>query len=140
MTIYPSTTAFLLAIAPYVSDQGQLVQWQDQGLQLYGLQAKEDLSDILAIRLQTLLNNLGVALYTANTMQRKAVDNWMRMVTLAVSEPAGVYYYDLLVAQASSRTAFEGDSTLGATLARNRALGASLAGESAIYADITVTP
>lgn len=140
MTIYPSTTAFLLAIGPYVTDQGQLVQWQDQGSRLYGLQARSDLTYVLAIRLSTLLNNLGVALYTTNTMQRKAVDNWMRMVASAVTDPTGPYYYNLMLGQASSRTDFLGDSSLSASLGRNRGLGASLAGESAFYADITVTP
>lgn len=140
MTIYPSTTAFLLAIGPYVTNQGQLVQWQDQGSQLYGLQARSDLTYVLAIRLSTLLNNLGVALYTANTMQRKAVDNWIRMVTASVNDPNGPYYYGLLLGQASSRTAVDGGSALSATLGRNRALGASLAGDSTLSADLTLTP
>jgi hypothetical protein len=140
VTIYPSLTAFLVAIGPYVTDQGQLVQWQDQGQQLYGLQAKANPQEVFALRLGTLLQELGVSLYTLNMQQRKTVDIWMRMVTGAVSDPNGEYLYGLLIFQASSRATLLGDSFLSASLSRTRSLTGSLPGDSFVYADATVVP
>lgn len=138
--VYPSTLALLLALGPYVTDKGQLVLWQDQGTQLFGFQKKGDLQDVFAIRLSTLLINLGVELYTSNTAQRKAVDIWLRAVDAAVSLPNGDYYYNLLIGQASSRLDLIGDSAITLTASRNRGLVLGLSGDSSMLADATVTP
>ena len=112
MTIYPSTTAFLVAIGPYVTDQGKYVLWQDQGSQLFGLQARANLQDILAIRLRSILEGLGLLMFYPKTTQRARVDIWIRMVEASVTLDNGAFYYSNLIGQASSRLALVGDSSL----------------------------
>lgn len=140
MTIYPSLLAFLLAVGPFVNDPGKLVQWQDQKLQLYGLQLKSNPQVIYALELVTLLTDLRVLLFTPNMVQRKAVDNWMRMVTTAVTDSNGDYLYGLLIGQASSRTNLAGDATFEATMTKTMPASLIVAGDASITADITVTP
>lgn len=145
VTVYPSVLAFLLAVGPYVADKGRLTLWlsQEGGVrtEFFGLQVKDNPQVVFAITRDHLLRDLGVALYTSKTVQRARADGWLRTVELAVSDPTtGDYYYNLLIGQASSRTTLEGGSSLSATLARKRSLGAALTGGSALYADITVTP
>ena len=112
VTIYPSTTAFLVAIGPYVTDQGKYVLWQDQGSQLFGLQARANLQDILAIRLRSILEGLGLLMFYPKTTQRARVDIWIRMVEASVTLDNGAFYYSNLIGQASSRLALVGDSSL----------------------------
>lgn len=137
--VYPSTLALLLALGPYAIDKGQLVLWQDQGVQLFGFQKKTNPQDVFAIRLSTLLNNLAVEHFTSNTVQRKTVDIWLRTVDTAVSQPNGDYYYNLLIGQASSHLNLAGDSDLTLNAVRARSLSIGMSGDSSMFADATVT-
>lgn len=139
VVIYSSTVSFLLAIGPYVNDQGKYVLWQDQGLQLFGLQRRTNLQDILAIPLNSILLGLGLLQHYPNTVQRARVDTWIRVVEAAVTLPSvGPYYYNLLLAQASSHLFVGGNSNMVATLSVQAGVASSLSGNSSLYADATV--
>jgi len=141
VVVYPSTTSFLLAIGPYVTDQGKYVLWQDQGQQLFGLQRRTNLQDILAIPLDEILSELGLLQFCSNTTQRAWVDTWMRVVEAAVTLPGvGSYYYNLLLAQASAHLTLGGNSNIVATLSVQAGVASSLSGNSSLFADATVTP
>lgn len=140
MVIYSSTTSFLIAIGPYVTDQGKYVLWQDQGLQLFGLQRRTNLQDILAIHLNAILSGLGLLQYYSNTVQRARVDTWIRVVEAAVTLPTvGPYYYNLLLQQASAHLNLTGGSNMVAFLSAQVGGSSSLSGNSSLYADATVT-
>lgn len=139
MTIYPSTTSFLIAIGPYVTDRGKYILWQDQGAALFGLQAKANLQDILAIPLVKILQGLGIELFYSNTVQRARVDTWLRVVEASVTAPNGEFYYGILFTQASSNLALEGSGSLAMTLSRSRGLVLSLEGDSDVGMDATVS-
>lgn len=119
MTIYPSITAFLLAIGPFVEDQGKWVLWQDQSRQLYGLQARANPQDILAISGAAIIQGLDLDQFTPNVVQRMWLNRWIRTAWAATNEPNGAYLYTLILNQSSSQ--------------------AHLSGSSFVFADATVT-
>lgn len=116
LTVFPSNTAFLVAIGPYVIDQGQWVLWQDQSQQLYGLQARANPQEILALRQTTIIQGLGIEDFTPNVVQRMWLNRWVRAAWAATNEPNGAYRYLLLFNQASSQFHISGSSSISAAL------------------------